>query len=234
MTKKNVLVVGGSSDIGQQVIKGLSEDEEYNILYTYNSNKSHANGIQASLNTHEGVVDFINRIKDLEINVLVYCPGINPTTLSKDLDIATIEEVTWVNYLSPILIINQVVKNMMKKKNPDNKIIYISSVAARKCRIGNGLYGSNKAAVERYLASLALEVGRFGIRTACIAPAFIETNMLHNICEKTGITVNSIKKGTPTGRILSPKDVSNAVISFIENKIVSTGSTISINNGEGI
>lgn len=231
-----VLVVGGSSDIGEKIIEALSDDI-YDITYTYNSRQKshlHANAIKACLDNKSGLTDFLKEIKDTLFNIVIYCPGSNPTMLAKDINLDVLEENSWLNYLSPVSIINCAVNNMLKEKNINNKIIYISSVSANKARIGNGLYGSNKIATERYLSSLALEVGRFGIRTTAIAPAYIESSMLNDICKRSGITLNDIKKRTVTKSILNPDDVKNAVMAFINNQIISTGGVISINNGENI
>ncbi|MDW6002904.1 SDR family oxidoreductase [Vibrio mangrovi] len=236
--KLNALIIGGSSDIGKEIIKSMMDTDEFNIYYTYNRNEisfgDGVEGIKASLDSEEGLLEFLPKVYGLDANVVVYCPGVNPSTLSKDLEHETIMQTTWINYLSAIEIFNHAIKRMLEKKNKRNKLIYISSAAAREVEPGGGLYGSNKIAVERYLASLAIEVGRFGIRTLSIAPAFIDSKMLRDYCDKSGISLNKIKKNNPTGEVLSPKDVSNTIMSFINGDIVLTGNTISIGNGEGV
>lgn len=237
--KLDVLIVGGSSDIGQKLIERLCLSDRFNISYTYhkheiNFKKNNIKAFKADLSCSEAVSQFIQATQGMMFNVVVYCPGANPATLSKDLQPSEVVSATWLNYLSPVMLFNDAVGKMTLHRNRQNKLIYVSSVAANKVRTGNGLYGSNKIAVERYLASLAIEMGRFGIRTACVAPAFIESKMLQQYCDKTGISINKIKRETPTGNILTPDDVCNTILAFINNDIVSTGNTIAIGNGEGV
>ena len=62
----------------------------------------------------------------------------------------TIAELTNVNITSTI----QVIDAYWHKKQPEHRILFLSSVAACKGRAKNSLYGASKAAVEMYLEGL--------------------------------------------------------------------------------
>lgn len=60
-------------------------------------------------------------------------------------------------------------------------IVMMSSVSAVKGNVGQTAYAASKAAMSGIARSLALEVGRFGIRVNCTAPGLIRTEMLEEI-----------------------------------------------------
>ena len=63
--KKNLLLIGGSSDIGSDLIN-LIDKKKYNIYYTYNSNKkkiNNVNSFQIDLSSLEDIDKLIQHLK---------------------------------------------------------------------------------------------------------------------------------------------------------------------------
>ena len=238
------LIVAGTSTIGQSLISSLINDG-YFVVFTWHTNEAAANliiesnynyacSIQLNLTNKDEVLLFCGAIENIKFDVTIYCAGKNPAVLCDALDIEEINSTVLMNYVSPMLIINQIGKTMKQYKDNETKILYVSSVAVEKISIGNSIYGSTKLAMERYLASVALEMARFNIRILCLRPGYIKTKMLEDFCQQTGNTLHGIEKTIPMRKMLSSNDFVNAALAFIKGQIVTTGVTLTIGNGEGI
>ncbi|ECI3619126.1 SDR family NAD(P)-dependent oxidoreductase [Salmonella enterica subsp. enterica] len=242
--KPLALVVAGTAEIGRNVIDSLINDG-YLVVFTWFSNETVVSDMKhryqsavlparLDLTSEQDVVQFCTTLENIKIDVAIYCAGHNPVCLCDELEPENISTTTRLNYLSAVLIFNAIVKTMKEYKENETKLVFISSVAAKKISLGNSLYGSTKAAMERYLSSVALEMARFNIRTLCLSPGYIKTKMLQDYCVKEGRSIASIEKTIPMRKMLATEDVANAVRSFINGTIITTGVSLTIGNGEGI
>ncbi|TGB94476.1 hypothetical protein CRG94_08765 [Escherichia sp. E3356] len=245
MIKKPLaLVVAGTAEIGRNVIDSLINDG-YLVIFTWFSNEAVVSDmkhryqgavlpLRLDLTSEQDVVQFCTTLENIKIDVAIYCAGNNPACLCDELEPEKISTTTRLNYLSAVLIFNTIVKTMKQYKENETKLVFISSVAAKKISVGNSLYGSTKAAMERYLSSVALEMARFNIRTLCLRPGYIKTKMLQDYCAKEGRSIASIEKTIPMRKMLATQDVANTISSFINGTIITTGVSLTIGNGEGI
>ena len=242
--KPLALVIAGTSEIGRNVIKSLINDG-YLVVFTWFSNESVVKDmgsrypnliypIHVDLTSEHDVVQFCKSLENIKADVTIYCAGNNSACLCDELEPEEIRTTTRLNYLSAVLIFNTIAKTMKQYKENETKLVFISSVAAKKISVGNSLYGSTKAAMERYLSSVALEMARFNIRTLCLSPGYIKTKMLQDYCAKQGLTIASIEKTIPMRKMLATEDVVNAISSFINGTIITTGVSLTIGNGEGV
>ncbi|WP_375647728.1 SDR family oxidoreductase [Bartonella sp. AA56HLJMS] len=242
--KSLALVVAGTAEIAGNVIDSLINGG-YFVVFTWFSNETAVSDmkhryqsavlpVRLDLTSEQDVVQFCAALENVRIEIAIYCAGYNPACLCDELEPENINAITRLNYLSAVLIFNTVVKTMKQYKENETKLVFISSVSAKKIRVGNSLYGSTKAAVERYLSGIALEMGRFNIRTLCISPGYIKTKMLQDYCAKEGRSIASIEKTIPMRKMLAAEDVANAINAFINGKIITTGVSLTIGNGEGI
>lgn len=165
-------------------------------------------------------------------NLFVYCAGVNNATLCDEMEPEKLEVVTHINFISAAKIFNVIARQSKSDKSSPTKLIYISSVAARKVRPGNTLYGATKVAMERYMSGMTAELSRFNIRTLCISPGYIKTKMLDAYCKDRGIEVRDILKNIPLRKILTVDDITNVVIAFQKGNITTTGTVIALGNGE--
>ena len=120
-----------------------------------------------------------------------------------------------------------IIKGMIKKKW--GRIINISSAVAKMGNPGQANYVASKAAIEGFSRSLALEVASRNITVNCIAPGFINTEILSSIePEKLALMTKNI----PMGKIGTPKDISNTVFFLCsEESSYITGQVIHVNGG---
>lgn len=111
-------------------------------------------------------------------------------------------------------------------------IINIASVAAEKGggAMGNVWYGATKAGVVAMTKGLGRELGPEGIRVNAIAPAVIETDMVH--AHLTPALREKILARFPLGRFAEPDDVARLAV-FLASDASSfiTGETIAVDGG---
>jgi 3-oxoacyl-[acyl-carrier protein] reductase len=120
-----------------------------------------------------------------------------------------------------------VIKGMVKKRW--GRIVNISSVVAKMGNAGQANYVASKAAVEGFSRTLAQEVASRNITVNCVAPGFIDTDILSTIDPKK---LENMTKNIPVGRVGAPEDVSNAVFFLCsEESSYITGQVIHVNGG---
>jgi 3-oxoacyl-[acyl-carrier protein] reductase len=111
-------------------------------------------------------------------------------------------------------------------------IINIASVSAEKGggAIGNVWYGATKAAVVAMTRGLGRELGPHGIRVNAIAPAVLDTEMVHELLtpERRARVLARI----PLGRLASAAEVARlAVFLASGDAAFITGETIAVDGG---
>lgn len=102
-------------------------------------------------------------------------------------------------------------------------IIHVSSIAARRPNKGQSNYAASKGALEALSRSISTEFGRKGIRSNCVAPGIIATEMSADLLD----THPEIAQSVPVGRLGRPSDVAAAVVylasdeaSFISGEVL--------------
>lgn len=118
------------------------------------------------------------------------------------------------------------------------RIISMSSTSALGNR-GQANYASAKAGLQGFTKTLAIELGPFGITANAIAPGFIETAMTKATAERTGSTIDDMRKLAettyPVRRGGLPADVANAVAFFAgEQAGYVTGQVLYVDGGRGL
>ncbi|KQQ33006.1 short-chain dehydrogenase [Duganella sp. Leaf126] len=232
------IVIGGTAGIGQSIIKGLIE-AGYAVHFTYNSNGEQADTIrrqygeqctcsQLDLGSLDAVSAFLTTIDSASApDVLVNSAGMSADALSLGDVRARLEHATTINYMAPVIIACHIGKLMTGRRS--GTIVNITSIAAKRPKAGNAIYGSAKAALERFTATLALEVARFKVRTLCVSPGFVDTPMFHKF---SGANARDIVREMPTREILTADQVAETVLLFVKGQIKSTGTTLVLGNGE--
>lgn len=117
----------------------------------------------------------------------------------------------------------------MMRSQASGSIVNISSTAA----YGNprqANYSATKAALQGFTRALAWELGRKNIRANCVAPGFIDTDMMRAVPPDQ--LENSINNKVPMHRLGSPDEVAN-VVAFLASDNASwiTGQTIFVSGG---
>lgn len=110
----------------------------------------------------------------------------------------------------------------------DGQIINITSVIALSGNIGQANYAATKAGIIGFTKTLALELARYNITVNCVAPGFIETDMLSKVPDEYK---QKILDRVPLRRFGTPDDVAKAVRFLCTDGDYITGEVISVNGG---
>ncbi|MCY3732091.1 MAG: SDR family oxidoreductase [Rhodospirillaceae bacterium] len=90
-------------------------------------------------------------------------------------------------------------------------IINIGSILGRNAFPATLGYCTSKAAVDHMTRVMAIEWARYGIRVNCIAPGYIESDMIDGLEADGKLTAIDLIKRTPQRRLGSNADIAKAV-----------------------
>lgn len=161
------------------------------------------------------------------IDVLAHFAGITRDAMSEKMTLEQWEAVVRVNLTGSFLVAQAVAAEM----GAGSSIVLTSSRSAYG-NVGQANYAASKGGVISLARTLALELGKRGIRVNAIAPGFIETPMTSVVPEK--IRDRAIA-ATPLRRTGKPEEVA-AVALFLAGADASyvTGQTINVDGGRTV
>ncbi len=167
------------------------------------------------------------------IDILVNNAGITRDDLFFRMSRANWDAVISTNLTSMYVMTHAVQSHMVEQRY--GKIVNLSSRSALGAR-GQANYAAAKAGVQGFTATLAIELGRYGINVNAVAPGFIATAMTGATAERLGKSTEEyqaeVSARTPLGRVGTPEDVARA-IAFLASEDASyvSGQTLYVNGG---
>jgi 3-oxoacyl-(acyl-carrier-protein) reductase len=109
------------------------------------------------------------------------------------------------------------------------RIVNISSVIGQTGSIGQANYAASKSGLLGFTKSLALEVANKGITVNCVAPGFIETEMVAAMPKHA---LDAAVARIPLGRLGNVREVARCVRFLLEDDAAYiTGSVLTVNGG---
>jgi len=229
--KKNFILTGYSSGIGNQIYKHLS-NLGANLILVGRKSKIRSNFFNCDLSNSlqlEKVAKSISR-KYKKIHGFVHCAGINQCVLSEKITLSNWQQILSVNLTSAFIISKEIKKNLKRSKNPS--IVFISSIAGhRKSVVSGAHYVASKAGLIGLSKQLSHEFGREGIRVNCVSPSQTFTKMLKKSMNKSQIY--RLAKNIPIGRLAKAEEQSYGVIFLLSSfsKYIS-GTSLNIDGGQ--
>ncbi|MEB8127749.1 SDR family oxidoreductase [Staphylococcus succinus] len=252
---KVVIVTGGSSGIGNEIVINLLENGAivYNAdLKDSNLNKKNYHFLQVDVTNREIVQKAVNEVhnKEGKIDILINNAGVNLPRLLLDsagshpeyeINDKDLNFMFDVNLKGPIWFSQAVTKYFFQQNS--GKIINISSEAGQEGSEGQSLYSATKAALIGLTRSWAKELGKYNINVVAIAPGIIEETGLRTkqyeeaLAYSRNITVDQLNgdysKSIPLRRVGQLKEISDLVCYLSSNKSsYITGTTINISGGK--
>jgi 3-oxoacyl-[acyl-carrier protein] reductase len=152
-------------------------------------------------------------------------------------DLEGLKEEHWdrilaVNLKGPFFCARAVAPHM--KAAGEGAIVNVASVAGTRAVGSSIAYAASKAGLINMTVALARVLAP-EVRVNAVAPGFIDTRWLR---EGLGAIYEPAKQATaqqtPLGRVASPEDVAQVVLSLIEAADFVTGQTITVDGGNGI
>lgn len=161
------------------------------------------------------------------IDILVNNAGVTRDNIAIRLKTEDWENVLNVNLIGTFNCIKAASKYMLRQKA--GRIINISSISGIFGNPGQANYAASKAGVIALTKVVARELASRNIIVNCIAPGFIETDMMQSMEEKAR---NAAVEKIPLGRLGKPQDIANAVL-FLSSDYANfiTGQTLVVDGG---
>jgi 3-oxoacyl-[acyl-carrier protein] reductase len=235
---KNVLITGATGGIGSAILdifyksgfniiaSGTNEDKLKKLQNKYSDRVS---TIKCDLSDENQINHLVSQAQSScdSIDILINNAGITKDNVFLRMQKDQWDDVINVNLNSNFFLTKLVIKGMIKKRW--GRIINITSVVAKMGNAGQANYVASKSAIEGFSRTLAQEVASRNITINCVAPGFIDTDILSTIEPEK---LADMTKNIPVGRIGTPEDVSNAVffLSSEESSYI-TGQVIHVNGG---
>ncbi|MCB1870116.1 MAG: acetoacetyl-CoA reductase [Gammaproteobacteria bacterium] len=232
------LITGGTRGIGEGVSIGLKE-AGYDVVANYGGNDEAAKaftektGIPAykfDVSDFEAVQEGVKKIEAEvgTIGVLVNNAGITRDGVMLKMSFERWNQVIQTNLSSCFNCCKAVVEGMRERNF--GRIVNIGSMNGQAGQYGQVNYASAKSGIHGFTKALALETARYGITVNCVAPGYVDTEMVKAVPEEI---LAKIIKQIPVGRLGHADDIARAVLFLIADKNgYITGSTISINGGQ--
>ncbi|AKQ63578.1 3-oxoacyl-[acyl-carrier protein] reductase [Myxococcus hansupus] len=139
---------------------------------------------------------------------------VNNAGISRDGHLMMLQPAAWretmdVNLHGTLACCQAVIPAM--KQQGHGIIINMSSSAGLRGRAGQVPYAATKGALIGLTQTLAAELGPHGIRVNCVAPGFVETDMVAGLMGRPGVREGFIQ-ATPIRRLGTVEDVANATL----------------------
>jgi 3-oxoacyl-[acyl-carrier protein] reductase len=237
--EKKVLITGSSGGIGRAIALAVAK-EGYEIVAHYNSGKEKAESLKAEIEAAGGKCTLIQfNISDREDcrtklekwseeNGAFWGIVLN-AGICRDNAFPALSDENWDDVLHTNLdgfynVLKPLVMPLCRKKR--GRIITISSVSGVMGNRGQVNYSASKAGIIGATKALAVELASRKITVNCIAPGFIETEMIKDA------PVEHILPTIPMGRAGKPEEVASlAVYLLSEGASYITRQVISVNGG---
>jgi len=109
------------------------------------------------------------------------------------------------------------------------RLINISSVVGQQGNIGQANYATTKSGLFGFTRTLALELAHTGATANCVAPGFVETDMLEEVPERVQ---EKILRQIPLDRFATVEDIAG-IVRFVasEESSYMTGQVLGVNGG---
>lgn len=235
---RTALVTGGTRGIGKAIVQRFKEDG-FNVAAGYSGNDEAARqtaselGVMVVKGNVGSFEDCARAVQEVEselgpIDVLINNAGITRDGFFHKMQPEQWSEVIRVNMDSVFNMTRQVI-NGMRDRNW-GRIVNISSINGQKGQIGQANYSAAKAGMIGFTKALALENARKGVTVNCIAPGYIDTDMVDAMDPKV---LEGIIAQIPVGRLGKGEEIADMVAWLSgERAGYVTGCTLSLNGGQ--
>ena len=239
---KTALVTGATRGIGRAIALRFAA-EGADVAFTYRSQDEAAVALQAEMEamgvrakayksdaaSYEDAHNVVADVKETfgHIDILVNNAGITKDGLMMRMDEAAWDAVIGTNLKSAFNFIHACTPIMARQRS--GSIINMTSVVGVSGNAGQCNYSASKAGLIGLSKSIAKEMGPRGIRSNCIAPGFIATDMTEALPENLR---QEWEKQIPLRRAGQPEDVAKVAL-FLASDLASyvTGQVINCCGG---
>ena len=185
----NVLVLGGTSDIGMAIADALVNRGVRRVVLAGRNIAALEAAADAFRDRAETAVRFFDAasteshaalIAELteelgDLDVAVLAAGVQPDQAAAEHDPSIAVEAATINYVGAMSI-SLVLANQMRHQG-HGQIVILSSVAAERPRRSNFIYGSTKAGLDAFAEGLGYALNGSGVSVLTVRPGFVRTKL---------------------------------------------------------
>ena len=231
-------VTGGTRGIGKAIVQRLKEDG-MSVAAGYSGNDAAAEAtarelgvmvVKGNVGSYE---DCARAVAEVEaelgpIDVLINNAGITRDGFFHKMSSDQWSDVIRVNMDSVFNMTRQVINGMRDRGH--GRIVNISSINGQKGQVGQTNYSAAKAGMIGFTKALALENAKKGITVNCIAPGYIDTEMVMAVPQNV---LDAIVGQIPVGRLGKGEEIAD-MVAFLAGERAGyvTGATLSLNGGQ--
>tara|TARA_R110000868_G_scaffold277963_1_gene537744 strand:+ start:2196 stop:2924 length:729 start_codon:yes stop_codon:yes gene_type:complete len=239
MMTRRALVTGGTRGIGAAICLELKA-AGYTVIANYAGNESAAASFRAEtgigaaswdVGDYQSCVDGIAAAEALAggpFDILVNNAGVTRDGMFHKMTPEQWNDVIRIDLTSLFNMTRPVIDGM--RERGFGRVINISSINGQKGQMGQVNYSAAKAGVIGFTKALAQECARKGITVNCIAPGYINTDMVAAVPENV---LQSIIGAIPVNRLGEASEV-GALVTYLCSDAAAfmTGATLPINGGQ--
>ena len=239
---KTILITGASSGIGQTTAIECSKLGAKVIVTARNPERLQETFSQLEGEGHQQIIADISKEEDIcslveqvpKLDGVVNNAGVAGTSLVAFYKREEIETMFNTNTMAAVMITKMLVKK--KKMNNPSSIVFTSSAeGVFGSTPANGVYGMTKAALNAFMQTAALELGRKGIRCNTVNPSMVQTRMAVPTGAISAEQLEIDRKKYPLGRYGEPRDIALAIIYLLSDAASwVTGTAFKIDGGRNL
>jgi len=174
-----------------------------------------------------------------QIDILVNNSGI----AGKAAPLWELDETEWdeaidTNLKGAFLVSKAVIPSMISQQS--GSIVFIGSITGKRPLINRSVYAASKLGLVGMVRSLALDLGRHGVRANLISPGFVAGPRLDRVMAQVAsrenrtleeVTANWLEM-VPTGKFVTPEEIAEGVLFLASDRSGSTtGEDLNISGG---
>lgn len=238
---KWIIVTGDSKGLGSEIVTKILKETDFGVIGISRSDESAVQGLVSLYTNRYKHISYdltdVENIKSLysqQIRKIGPIYGlVNNSAMAYDdiisnLKVELLEEMFKVNVFSAMHLTKYAIRDMLLHKT-EGSIVHVSSVSAHTGYKGLSMYASTKGAIESFSKNVAREWGSKSIRSNCVVPGFMETEMSAMLSEEQK---ERIYKRTSLKKETDPESVANTVLYLLSEKAKSiTGAVVHVDNG---
>lgn len=165
---------------------------------------------------------------DQPIHGLVNNAAMAYDDLVSNMQLDNLESQFRVNVFSPMLLTKHAIRRMILHKTAGS-IVHVSSISTQTGYKGLSMYAATKGAIEAFSKNTAREWGARKIRSNCVVPGFMETDMSGNLDNETKAR---IYKRTSLNQPTSLDSVAETILFLLSDRSQSmTGQNVIVDAG---
>ena len=228
---KKILILGGNSDIGLQLLKNLTNEENFKIHVHYNKKFSKKN-IQKNIKLIKKDLSKINsknlnKVFDNNYDIIANLVGYVSKQSFSNFSIKEVQKTILINSLVPFMIIRNSLKNM--SKNNYGRIINTSSIGVK---FGGGIntfsYSLSKH-LNEFMPSEIKKLSSKNILYNTVRIGVTDTKFHKKIKNKS---IQKRIKLIPLKKMATTKDIAKYIFYLIVENNFITNEVINITGGE--